>query len=241
MARGRLPVLEISNLRSRYGRIEVLKGISLDVQTGEVVALIGSNGAGKTTLLHALSGVQPISGGQVTFLGERIDGLPAHRRVARGILQSPEGRQIFGPLTVEDNLRLGAYLRRDKDIAEDRDRIFGMFPILAEKRNQIAGGLSGGQQQMLAIGRALMGKPKLLLLDEPSLGLSPLLVDQILAAIVSLRTLGMTVLLVEQNAMAALEIADRGYVIETGHIVHAGPASQLLSDPKVKAAYLGLE
>jgi branched-chain amino acid transport system ATP-binding protein len=241
MARGRLPVLEISNLRSRYGRIEVLKGISLDVQTGEVVALIGSNGAGKTTLLHALSGVQPISGGQVTFLGERIDGLPAHRRVARGILQSPEGRQIFGPLTVEDNLRLGAYLRRDKDIAEDRDRIFGMFPILAEKRNQIAGGLSGGQQQMLAIGRALMGKPKLLLLDEPSLGLSPLLVDQILAAIVSLRALGMTVLLVEQNAMAALEIADRGYVIETGHIVHAGPASQLLSDPKVKAAYLGLE
>jgi branched-chain amino acid transport system ATP-binding protein len=234
-------VLEITNLRSRYGRIEVLKGISLDVQTGEVVALIGSNGAGKTTLLHALSGVQPISGGQVTFLGERIDGLPAHRRVARGILQSPEGRQIFGPLTVEDNLRLGAYLRRDKDIAEDRDRIFGMFPILAEKRNQIAGGLSGGQQQMLAIGRALMGKPKLLLLDEPSLGLSPLLVDQILAAIVSLRALGMTVLLVEQNAMAALEIADRGYVIETGHIVHAGPASQLLSDPKVKAAYLGLE
>jgi branched-chain amino acid transport system ATP-binding protein len=241
MARGRLPVLEISNLRSRYGRIEVLKGISLDVQTGEVVALIGSNGAGKTTLLHALSGVQPISDGQVTFLGERIDGLPAHRRVARGILQSPEGRQIFGPLTVEDNLRLGAYLRRDKDIAGDRDRIFGMFPVLAEKRNQIAGGLSGGQQQMLAIGRALMGKPKLLLLDEPSLGLSPLLVDQILAAIVSLRTLGMTVLLVEQNAMAALEIADRGYVIETGHIVHAGPASQLLSDPKVKAAYLGLE
>ncbi|SEH52027.1 ABC transporter ATP-binding protein [Tardiphaga sp. OK245] len=234
-------MLEISNLRSRYGRIEVLKGISLDVQTGEVVALIGSNGAGKTTLLHALSGVQPISDGQVTFLGERIDGLPAHRRVARGILQSPEGRQIFGPLTVEDNLRLGAYLRRDKDIAEDRDRIFGMFPILAEKRNQIAGGLSGGQQQMLAIGRALMGRPKLLLLDEPSLGLSPLLVDQILAAIVSLRSLGMTVLLVEQNAMAALEIADRGYVIETGHIVHAGPASQLLSDPKVKAAYLGLE
>jgi branched-chain amino acid transport system ATP-binding protein len=241
MALGRLSVLEISNLRSRYGRIEVLKGISLDVQTGEVVALIGSNGAGKTTLLHALSGVQPISDGQVTFLGERIDGLPAHRRVARGILQSPEGRQIFGPLTVEDNLRLGAYLRRDKDIAEDRDRIFGMFPILAEKRNQIAGGLSGGQQQMLAIGRALMGKPKLLLLDEPSLGLSPLLVDQILAAIVSLRALGMTVLLVEQNAMAALEIADRGYVIETGHIVLAGPASQLLSDPKVKAAYLGLE
>jgi branched-chain amino acid transport system ATP-binding protein len=234
-------VLEITDLCSRYGRIDVLKGVNLDVKAGEVVALIGSNGAGKTTLLHALSGVQPISNGQVTFLGERIDGLAPHLRVARGILQSPEGRQIFGPLTVEDNLRLGAYLRRDKEIAADRDRIFGMFPILAEKRNQIAGGLSGGQQQMLAIGRALMGKPKLLLLDEPSLGLSPLLVDQILAAIVSLRALGMTVLLVEQNAMAALEIADRGYVIETGRIVHAGPASQLLSDPKVKAAYLGLE
>ena len=234
-------MLEITNLRSRYGRIEVLKGISLDVQAGEVVALIGSNGAGKTTLLHALSGVQPISAGEVTFLGERIDGLPPHRRVARGILQSPEGRQIFGPLTVEDNLRLGAYLRRDKEIAEDRDRIFAMFPILAEKRHHLAGGLSGGQQQMLAIGRALMGKPKLLLLDEPSLGLSPMLVDQILAAIVSLRSAGITVLLVEQNAIAALEIADRGYVIETGHIVHSGPASQLLADPKLKAAYLGLD
>ena len=234
-------MLEISNLRSRYGRIEVLKGINLDVKAGEVVALIGSNGAGKTTLLHALSGVQPISAGEVTFLGERIDGLPPHRRVARGILQSPEGRQIFGPLTVEDNLRLGAYLRRDTQIAHDRDRIFNMFPILAEKRSHLAGGLSGGQQQMLAIGRALMGKPKLLLLDEPSLGLSPLLVDQILAAIVSLRATGITVLLVEQNAIAALEIADRGYVIETGQIVHAGPAAQLLSDPKVKAAYLGFD
>ena len=234
-------MLEISNLRSRYGRIEVLKGISLDVQAGEVVALIGSNGAGKTTLLHALSGVQPISAGEVTFLGERIDNLPPHRRVARGILQSPEGRQIFGPLTVEDNLRLGAYLRRDSEIAADRDRIFAMFPILAEKRHHLAGGLSGGQQQMLAIGRALMGKPKLLLLDEPSLGLSPMLVDQILAAIVSLRAAGITVLLVEQNAIAALEIADRGYVIETGHIVHSGPASQLLADPKLKTAYLGLD
>lgn len=234
-------MLEISNLRSRYGRIEVLKGVSLEVHAGEVVALIGSNGAGKTTLLRALSGVQPISDGRVTFLGERIDGLPSHQRVARGILQSPEGRQIFGPLTVHDNLRLGAYLRRDKEIADDRDRIFAMFPILGEKRNQLAGGLSGGQQQMLAIGRALMGRPKLLLLDEPSLGLSPLLVDQILAAIVSLRSVGMTVLLVEQNAVAALEIADRGYVIETGHIVHSGAALQLLSDPKVKAAYLGFD
>jgi branched-chain amino acid transport system ATP-binding protein len=241
MARERPPVLEIANLRSRYGRIEVLKGISLDVQAGEVVALIGSNGAGKTTLLRALSGVQPISGGEITFLGERVDGLPPHRRVARGMLQSPEGRQIFGPLSVEDNLRLGAYLRKDKEINNDRDRIFGMFPILKEKRNHLAGGLSGGQQQMLAIGRALMGKPKLLLLDEPSLGLSPLLVDQVLSAITALRDTGITVLLVEQNAVAALEIASRGYVIETGHIVHSGPAAELLSDPKVKAAYLGFD
>jgi branched-chain amino acid transport system ATP-binding protein len=234
-------VLEVAGLHSGYGRIEVLKGINLEVRAGEVVALIGSNGAGKTTLLRALSGVQPIAGGEIRFLGERIDRLPSHKRVARGILQSPEGRQIFGPLSVQDNLRLGAYLRRDDEIETDRDRIYGMFPILKEKRHLAAGGLSGGQQQMLAIGRALMGKPKLLLLDEPSLGLSPILVDQILAAVTALRQAGITILLVEQNAAAALEIADRGYVIETGRIVHAGPAADLLSDPKVKSAYLGFD
>jgi branched-chain amino acid transport system ATP-binding protein len=234
-------VLEVANLRSAYGRIEVLHGVSLIVRPGEVVALIGSNGAGKTTLLRALSGVQPIIAGEIHFCGERIDRLPPHRRVERGITQSPEGRQIFGPLTVEDNLRLGAYMRRDKDIARDRDRVFEMFPVLAEKRRHLAGGLSGGQQQMLAIGRALMGKPKLLLLDEPSLGLSPTLVDQILAAIVALRRDGVTVLLVEQNAAAALEIADRGYVLETGQVALEGPAAALLSDPKVKAAYLGAD
>jgi branched-chain amino acid transport system ATP-binding protein len=234
-------VLEVADLRSAYGRIEVLHGVSLIVRPGEVVALIGSNGAGKTTLLRALSGVQPIIAGEIHFCGERIDRLPPHRRVERGITQSPEGRQIFGPLTVEDNLRLGAYMRRDKDIARDRDRVFEMFPVLAEKRRHLAGGLSGGQQQMLAIGRALMGKPKLLLLDEPSLGLSPTLVDQILAAIVALRRDGVTVLLVEQNAAAALEIADRGYVLETGQMALEGPAAALLSDPKVKAAYLGAD
>jgi branched-chain amino acid transport system ATP-binding protein len=234
-------VLEVANLRSAYGRIEVLHGVSLEVRSGEVVALIGSNGAGKTTLLRALSGVQPIIAGEIHFCGERIDRLPPHRRVERGITQSPEGRQIFGPLTVEDNLRLGAYMRRDKDIARDRDRVFEMFPVLSEKRRHLAGGLSGGQQQMLAIGRALMGKPKLLLLDEPSLGLSPTLVDQILAAIVALRRDGVTVLLVEQNAAAALEIADRGYVLETGQMALEGPAAALLSDPKVKAAYLGAD
>jgi len=234
-------VLEVIDLHSGYGRIEVLKGINIEVREGEVVALIGSNGAGKTTLLRALSGVQPIGGGEIRFLGERIDRLPSHKRVARGILQSPEGRQIFGPLSVQDNLRLGAYLRRDDAIEADRDRIYGMFPILKEKQHLPAGGLSGGQQQMLAIGRALMGKPKLLLLDEPSLGLSPILVDQILAAVTALRQAGITILLVEQNAAAALEIADRGYVIETGKIVHAGPAADLLSDPKVKSAYLGFD
>ena len=210
------------------------------MQAGEVVALIGSNGAGKTTLLRALSGVQPITAGDIAFLGERIERLPPHARVRRGILQSPEGRQVFGPLTVEDNLRLGGYVRRDKNIERDRDRVFAMLPILHEKRAQLAGGLSGGQQQMLAIGRALMGKPKLLLLDEPSLGLSPLLVDQILAAIVSLRAERITVLLVEQNASAALEIADRGYVIEAGRIVLTDKASGLMSNPKVKDAYLGV-
>ncbi len=233
-------MLEVANLRSAYGRIDVLKGVSLSVKAGEVVAMIGSNGAGKTTLLRALSGVQPITSGKITFLGERIERLPPHARVKRGILQSPEGRQVFGSLTVEDNLRLGGYVRRDRDIARDRDRVFAMFPILYEKRVQLAGGLSGGQQQMLAIGRALMGKPKLLLLDEPSLGLSPLLVDQILAAIVSLRKEGMTVLLVEQNATAALEIADRGYVVETGQIVLTDTASALMTNPQVKDAYLGI-
>ena len=234
-------MLDVSKLHSAYGRIEVLHGVSLNVRPTEVVALIGSNGAGKTTLLRALSGVQPITSGEINFCGERINRLPSHRRVARGITQSPEGRQVFGPLTVTDNLRLGAYMRRDKDIDNDRDRVFAMFPVLYEKRNHAAEGLSGGQQQMLAIGRALMGKPKLLLLDEPSLGLSPTLVDQILEAIASLKADGVTILLIEQNANAALEISDRGYVLESGRIVLEGSGKQLLSDPKVRAAYLGLD
>jgi len=233
-------VLEVQDLRSAYGRIEVLKGISLEVRSGEIVALVGSNGAGKTTLLRTLSGVQPMTGGEIRFKDQRIDRLPPHRRVGLGITQSPEGRQVFGPLTVEDNLRLGAYHRRDREIDQDRDRIFAMFPVLAEKRHLLAGGLSGGQQQMLAIGRALMGRPSLLLLDEPSLGLSPLLVDQILDAIVSLKNDGITVLLVEQNASAALAIADRGYVLETGKVAYSGAGAALLADPQVKAAYLGI-
>ena len=234
-------MLDVLDLHSAYGRIEVLHGVSLAINAGEVVALIGANGAGKTTLLRALSGVQPVSSGEIRLLGERIEALAPHRRVQRGMTQSPEGRQVFGPLSVDDNLRLGAYMRRDGEIEADRDRVFAMFPVLAEKRHLAAGGLSGGQQQMLAIGRALMGRPKLLLLDEPSLGLSPLLVDQILAAIVALKARGITVLLVEQNAAAALEIADRGYVLETGRITSTGAGAALLSDPKVKAAYLGAD
>jgi branched-chain amino acid transport system ATP-binding protein len=233
-------VLEVRKLRSAYGRIEVLKGVDFEVRSGEVVALVGSNGAGKTTLLRTLSGVQPITGGEIDFPGQRIERAPPHRRVRLGITQSPEGRQVFGPLTVEDNLRLGAFVRRDGEIDADRDRVFAMFPVLAEKRHLAAGGLSGGQQQMLAIGRALMARPKLLLLDEPSLGLSPILVDQILDAITSLKGQGITVLLVEQNASAALAIADRGYVLETGKIVHSGAGRALLADPSIKAAYLGV-
>ena len=233
-------MLEVRKLRSAYGRIEVLKGVDFEVRSGEVVALVGSNGAGKTTLLRTLSGVQPITGGEIDFLGQRIERAPPHRRVRLGITQSPEGRQVFGPLTVDDNLRLGAFVRRDGEIDADRDRVFAMFPVLAEKRHLAAGGLSGGQQQMLAIGRALMARPKLLLLDEPSLGLSPILVDQILDAITSLKGQGITVLLVEQNASAALAIADRGYVLETGRIVHSGAGRALLADPSIKAAYLGV-
>jgi branched-chain amino acid transport system ATP-binding protein len=233
-------MLEVDGLRSAYGRIEVVKGVSLNVQAGEIVALVGSNGAGKTTLLRALSGVQPITAGRVTLAGERIESAPSHRRVALGMAHVPEGRQVFAPLTVQDNLRLGAFQRRDADIGADMERVCAMFPVLAEKRAQPAGGLSGGQQQMLAIGRALMARPKLLLLDEPSMGLAPLLVDQILKAIVSLKQEGVTILLVEQNATAALAIADRGYVLETGAISHAGTGRELLQDPKVREAYLGV-
>ncbi len=233
-------MLEVANLKSRYGRIEVLHGISLVVREGEIVSLIGSNGAGKTTLLKALSGVQPISGGTIVWQGRDISGVAAHLRSRLGIAQVPEGRQVFGPLSVADNLRLGAWARSDGDIAGDLETIYGMFPVLAEKRAIAAGSLSGGQQQMLAVGRALMSKPKLLLLDEPSMGLAPMLVDQILQSVAGLPRRGVTVLLVEQNATAALAISDRAYVLETGKIILEGPAAALASDPRVTQAYLGL-
>jgi branched-chain amino acid transport system ATP-binding protein len=234
------PLLDIRDLRSGYGRIEAVKGVSLTIAEGEVVALIGANGAGKTTLLRTVSGVQPNSGGQVLFQGRDVTRATPHARVAAGIAQVPEGRQIFTPLSIADNLRLGAYLRRDADITRDMERIYTMFPVLGERRHLAAGGLSGGQQQMLAIGRALMSRPKLLLLDEPSMGLAPILVEQIFAAITALKGDGVTVFLVEQNAAAALAIADRGYVLETGHLAHQGPARALLSDEKVREAYLGM-
>jgi branched-chain amino acid transport system ATP-binding protein len=233
-------VLSVENLVSRYGRIEVLHGVSLAVAEGEIVTLVGSNGAGKTTLLRAISGVQPSVSGTIHFAGERIDAMEAHRRVAKGIAQVPEGRQVFAPLSVEDNLRLGAVTRRDADIDADLADVYAMFPALADKRHVAAGALSGGQQQMLAIGRALMARPRLVLLDEPSMGLAPRLVEQIFATITDFKRRGLTVLLVEQNARAALAIADRGYIMETGRIEISGSGRALLGDDRVRAAYLGL-
>ena len=233
-------MLAVSNLTSRYGRIEVLHGISLEVRTGEVVTLVGSNGAGKSTLLRAISGVQPVSSGSIMFDEQAIGKWRPHVRVAKGIAQVPEGRQIFTPLTVDENLRLGGITRRDDGVSADLAEMYAMFPALGEFRNKTAGTLSGGQQQMLAIGRALIARPKLLLLDEPSMGLAPVLVEQIFTTIGMLKARGLTILLVEQNANAALAIADRGYVIETGRIVTTGTGKELLSDERVRNAYLGL-
>ncbi|HRK43834.1 MAG TPA: ABC transporter ATP-binding protein [Gemmobacter sp.] len=233
-------MLTVEGLRSRYGRIEVLHGINLDVQSGEIVTVVGANGAGKTTLLRCLSGVQPVSAGTITFRGEALIPVPAHRRLARGLAQSPEGRQIFTNLTVEENLRLGAFLFADDRVEKDMEDAFQMFPILKEKRNLAAGGLSGGQQQMLAMARALMGRPSCLLLDEPSMGLAPIIVAQIFDVVKGLKALGVTVLLVEQNAFGALKIADRGYVMETGHITMSGAAEVLIADPRIREAYLGI-
>ncbi|ALK08257.1 ABC transporter ATP-binding protein [Blastochloris viridis] len=233
-------MLEVGGLVSAYGRIEALHGVSLHVRTGEVVALVGANGAGKTTLLRAISGVQPIRRGTIRFAGEAIETLPAHRRVARGLAQVPEGRHVFKPLSVLDNLVLGAYRRGKADAAASLEHVFELFPVLKERRHQHAGALSGGQQQMLAMGRALMSRPKLLLLDEPSMGLAPLLVEQVFAVIRRLADEGVTILVVEQNAFAALQAADRGYVLETGCISLAGTGAALIAEPRVREAYLGL-
>jgi branched-chain amino acid transport system ATP-binding protein len=233
-------LLKVQGLESCYGRIKALKGITLEVRKGETVALVGANGAGKTTFLRALSGVQSISAGSIHFDGEDISKLRSDKRMRRGICQSPEGRQVFGPLSIEDNLRLGAYTQPKHQVAGDMEKIFTMFPILKEKRALPAGTLSGGQQQMLAIGRALMGRPSLLLLDEPSMGLAPLLVEEVFNVIKTLKSQGMTILLVEQNAFAALAIADRGYVLETGTVTLTGSGEDLIHNEQVRAAYLGM-
>lgn len=233
-------MLLVEGLRARYGRIEVLHGIDLSVNSGEIVTVIGANGAGKTTLLRCLSGVHPAASGAITFRGETLSGVAPWRRVGRGLAQSPEGRQIFTTLTVEENLRLGAYLFADDRVEKDMEDAFQMFPILKEKRNLAAGGLSGGQQQMLAMARALMARPSCLLLDEPSMGLAPIIVAQIFDVVKGLKALDVTVLLVEQNAFGALKIADRGYVMETGRITMDGPAEALIADPRIREAYLGI-
>jgi branched-chain amino acid transport system ATP-binding protein len=233
-------MLAVEALSGHYGRIQVLRDVTLEVRRGEIVTLVGANGAGKTTLLRTISGVRPASAGRIMFEGSDITRARPYARVRAGIAQSPEGRQIFGVLSVEDNLRLGGYLRRDGEINRDMDRVYELFPSLREFRTRRGGELSGGQQQMLAIGRALMARPKLLLLDEPSMGLAPILVDQILSTITALKADGMTIFLVEQNAFAALAIADRGYALETGSVILAGTGAELLANDKVKEAYLGV-
>ena len=233
-------MLKIDNLEVAYGNIKAIKGISLEVNQGEIVTLIGSNGAGKSTTLRAISGILKPRSGSISFKGERIDGVEGHEIVAKGICQSPEGRRIFPRMTVDENLDLGAFLRNDKAaIAADRQRVLELFPRLQERINQKAGTMSGGEQQMLAVGRALMGSPELLLLDEPSMGLAPVLVDMIIETIEKINKQGTTILLVEQNALAALNVADRAYVLESGSIKMSGKAKDLISNDEVTKAYLG--
>ncbi len=232
--------LSVEGLDVYYGAVHALKGVSVRVEQGEIVTLIGANGAGKTTLLRCISGLVPAKAGRILLEGKDISRVPAHEIVALGVSQSPEGRMVFANLSVEDNLELGAYRRKDrKAIAQDRDEVFQLFPRLLERRRQLSGTLSGGEQQMLAIGRALMSRPRVLLLDEPSLGIAPLLVRDIFRNIVEINRRGVTVLLVEQNAHMALGIAQRGYVLETGRVVLEDEAAKLAANDEVRAAYLG--
>jgi len=233
-------LLKISGLKVAYGGIQAVKGVDFEVHEGELVSLIGSNGAGKTTTMKAITGTLPFLGGNIEFLGKSIKGRGAWDLVADGLVMVPEGRGVFTRMTITENLQIGAYIRRDKaEIARDIDRVFTTFPRLKERANQLAGTMSGGEQQMLAMGRALMARPKVLLLDEPSMGLSPIMVDKIFEVVKQVYDQGVTVLLVEQNASRALQLADRGYVMESGLITMSGDAKVMLSDPKVRAAYLG--
>jgi len=236
-------LLELSDVRVHYGRIEALKGISVTVASGEIVTLIGANGAGKTTTLKTISGLRPVTSGRISFNGQDITNVAGHVRVELGISQAPEGRGIFPGMTVVENLEMGAYARKDRRqkaaLAADFDRVFALFPRLAERRKQTGGTMSGGEQQMLAIGRALMARPQVLLLDEPSMGLAPMLVSQIFSIISDINAQGVTILLDEQNAAQALQRADRAYVLESGRVVKTAPARDLLDDESVRAAYLG--
>jgi branched-chain amino acid transport system ATP-binding protein len=235
-----MPLLEVEDLRVAYGKIEAVKGISFTVDAGEVVTLIGTNGAGKTTTLRTLSGLLKPLAGKITFNGEVINEMSAHKIVARGLAHSPEGRRIFPRLTITENLQLGAFLRKDASgIQQDIERAYTLFPILGERRSQAAGTLSGGEQQMLAMGRALMSRPKLLMLDEPSMGLSPIMMQKIMETITELKSQGTTILLVEQNAQAALSLADHGHVMEIGNIALSGTGEELMHDESVRKAYLG--
>ncbi len=235
-----MALLEVENLEVNYGMIKALKGISFNVEKGEIIALIGSNGAGKTTTLHTISGILPAASGKITYNGKNITKVPAHNIVKLGISQVPEGRRVFSQLSVYENLIMGAYIRKDKDgIEQDLKEIYKRFPRLEERKTQLAGTLSGGEQQMLAMGRALMSKPEIILLDEPSMGLSPIFVEEIFDIIKYINESGTTVLLVEQNAKKALSIANRAYVLETGNVVLGGDAKELMNDDTVKKAYLG--
>jgi branched-chain amino acid transport system ATP-binding protein len=234
-----MALLEVEDIHARYGNIEALKGVSLTVDEGEVVTLIGSNGAGKSTTLRSITGLTPASAGSIRFEGEDITRVSAHEIVGRGIALSPEGRHCFPRMTVRENLDMGAYRRRGLELAEDMERVYSLFPRLKEREHQKAGTMSGGEQQMLAIGRALMARPRLLLLDEPSMGIAPILVQRIYETIGEINRAGVAILLVEQNANYALEISRRGYVLETGRVALANSSAQLRSDPEVQRAYLG--
>ncbi len=234
------PLLALQKLEVAYGGIHAVKGIDLEVGQGELVCLIGANGAGKTTTLKGICGLLPVKGGRVLYGGDNVTGKPAFTLVRRGLAMVPEGRGVFGALTIEENLAMGAYIRNDHDaIKSDIERVYGLFPRLKERRRQTAGTLSGGEQQMLAMGRAMLSRPKLLLLDEPSMGLAPLMVQKVFETIVTISREGVTILLIEQNAKLALEVSSRGYVMESGEVTLHGDASSLLHDPKVRAAYLG--
>ncbi|TMS56665.1 ABC transporter ATP-binding protein [Imbroritus primus] len=233
-------ILKISGLKVAYGGIQAVKGVDLEIREGELVTLIGANGAGKTTTMKAITGLQGWAAGEVEYLGKSIKGMPSYELLKRGLVMVPEGRGVFARMTITENLKMGAYVRNDEaGIQRDIDRMFTIFPRLKERANQLAGTMSGGEQQMLAMGRALMSQPKLLLLDEPSMGLSPIMVDKIFEVVRDISAQGVTVLLVEQNARLALHAADRGYVMDSGLITMSGNAKDMLNDPKVRAAYLG--